>query len=257
MNGEVEIRIARKEELHKLAPILEELEPDDYLPNVIQEWIERESVFIAFVHEAAAGMSHFEHLPDGSIWLSGLRVGKSWRRTGIGGALTRFATTMPGETVFRLMISDINIASISVTEKAGFRRRSSVSLWQAENGANILPGFSPANVLLDEMEHIGMFGGLLPTAWLAFDPRTADKRDLERRHLSFVQDRLGSVFLLNEEARALTPMHLENRASLNTIPSGYILLAEGGEKLDSTGLKQTLWTKGVGIYEFRKNDYKT
>ena len=72
-----------------------------------------------------------------------------------------------------------------------------------------------------------------------------------------MQDRLGSVFLLNEEARALTPMHLENRASLNTIPSGYILLAEGEEKLDSTGLKQTLWTKDVGIYEFRKNDYKT
>ncbi len=253
MKGEIEIRVAKKNELHELDAILADLEPDDYVPEVIGEWIGRGSVLIALMNGAAAGMSHFDDVLDGSVWLSGLRVAKAARRSGIGGALSRFATTMPGKTVFRLMISDENLASISVTEKAGFRRRCGVSLWRSERGGIGPAEFSPAEIEIDEMEYIRKFDDLLPTMWYAFDPHAMDREAMSRKHLSLVSDSNGSIFLLNDEAKALTPLHIGNRASFKFIPTGYVVLAAGEEKLDSAGLEQTLWTKSVGIYEYRRN----
>ncbi len=255
MTGGIEIRIAATEERHGLDAMLHDMEePEDYVPEVIGDWLAQESVFIAFINGVVAGMSHFEYMPDGGVWLSGLRVAKSLRKSGVGSALTRFAVNMPGRTVFRLAISSINSASISISEKAGFRRRCVVSLWRAPGVSAGLAELRPAECGVDEMEYTDLFDGLLPTTYLAFDPGTADREKMRSEGLSFVSDRRGSIFLLNNGAEALTPVHLEDRASFSSIPPGYILVAGEQEKLDAIGLEQSLWTKSLGIYEYRRND---
>jgi GNAT superfamily N-acetyltransferase len=254
MDDEIEIRMAEKSDLPALTAMLVESDPEDYVQGVVQDWVGSRSVYLATRRGAIAGMSHFRDMPDGSVWLSGLRVARGMRRSGVGFALTQFAVAAEGKTLFRLMISNDNQASTQMSEKAGFRRRCGVSLWRAETQKEISPELIPMDATSDSMEYIRRFSGMLPTAWYAFDPASVRAEDLSAMSLSVVADELGSVFLMNGEQHSLTPMHLEGRNSFDSMPAGYILLAGEGEQLESSGLRQSLWTKDIGIYEYCRKD---
>ncbi|MBX8642150.1 MAG: GNAT family N-acetyltransferase [Thermoplasmata archaeon] len=250
MPAHTEVREAVPADTHSIRKMLEADDPEDYVPDVIEKWIENREVFVAVRSGSVAGMAHYERMPDGTIWLSGLRVAGSLRRTGVGRALSRKMTSIPGSEVFRLMISSTNKPSVQLSVQEGFKCRCTVSVWRQESEA-AEPGLKEAAVQTAEMDYLKNFDGLLPTAWFAFVPDGTISSTLKKFGLRYVRDRHGNTFLMNTHEKSLTPLHADKDA-FNSIPQGYVLLAARDESLENFGLRKTLWTESVGIFEYHR-----
>ncbi len=108
------------------APALGALaEPDDYIPNVLDEWLTDESgaVIVAESDGTPVGMAHIVMAAADEAWLDGVRVRPDDRQRGVGGALARRCLVWArerGASVVRCCVTGGNTPSQRMIERAGF-----------------------------------------------------------------------------------------------------------------------------------------
>ena len=103
----------------------------DYVPDLIEQWIADNEgvVMVAVVEDAPVAMARAVFLTEDEVWSHAARVHPDHRGKGIAGdladALMEWGRTHGGHVV-RLLIEDVNVASIRHITKKGFRRTVSV-----------------------------------------------------------------------------------------------------------------------------------
>lgn len=99
----------------------------DYIEDVYDRWLAEPDgeLAVAVFDGRPVGISHVAYLSPTEAWFEGLRVDPEYRRHGVAKALTsytRAACLARGITVGRAFIDGSNVASQSLSAKAGFRK---------------------------------------------------------------------------------------------------------------------------------------
>ena len=249
------MRLADRGDVEDIRNMLLEDNENDYIPDILDEWVAEKATYVATDGEEILGMAHKQMAPDGSLWLGGLRVRKSARRRGIGRTISQFMANLPDSNVSRLLIDEENEASIGLTLKTGYRMRLTASIWVSGNstdeiemneldGGSLKPG---------KEYHFGAPDTLVPTAWYGFELNGRAVLVANDFGLRFVEDRGRNVFLLNTEHKSATPMLLRKRELLGQIPEGYVVFGRADDDFGPHGYDQTLWAKRVVFFEHIKN----
>lgn len=96
----------------------------DYVPNAINEWISEGTAYVAIIKDRVVGVVNMVLIREMSTaWLEGLRVHPSYRRMGIGRALTEYVlneAVKNGIKYAMLMIADWNEPSQCLAKSLGF-----------------------------------------------------------------------------------------------------------------------------------------
>lgn len=248
------MRMAAPTDLEELRSMLLEDDPEDYIPDVLDRWIEDRSTYVATDGREILGMAHKQIVPDGSLWLGGLRVRGSARRKGVGKLIAEFMVTLPDSNTYRLVVDQENEASIALTLKTGYVERLAVSLWVSVNEEHDME-FTDVDsraLRLRPGDYFGT-GGLLPTAWYAFELNERAVRVIDDYGLKFVSDRQRNIFLMSLEHGSLTPLVLRKRDALSRVPGGYVVFGTATEELADLGFEQSLWAKRLVFFEFARN----
>ena len=99
----------------------------DYIEHVYDDWVNdpEGQMAVAILDGKPVGISHVQYLSDSEAWFEGLRVDPEYRRHGVAKALTNFtreSCLARGITLGRAFIEGSNVASQSLSAKAGFRQ---------------------------------------------------------------------------------------------------------------------------------------
>ncbi len=100
--------------------------PDDYVLDLLDQFIRRSVTLIALDGRAAVGVMVYDDTPGGSVWLHAARTHPDYRRQGVATALNRAAENLArkrGRTSLRLWASASNSASVAATLRSGFEER--------------------------------------------------------------------------------------------------------------------------------------
>jgi len=134
----------------------------DYVPRVINKWVKDGTAYVALINEEVIGVVNLVLLPTGVAWLEGIRVKPTYRRRGVGTALTNYVLNLArvkGARYAMLMIAEWNNASHGLALKLGFKPILNVhggvvkeSTLSCGNPAG-LPGYGT------------MFTGCMPSGW--------------------------------------------------------------------------------------------
>lgn len=95
---------------------------DDYINSIGPAYME-DGVIVLSDSERVEGFAKVNFQPDGSAWLSGLRVRPEARRFGIGASLTDYLIDLSlkhGCNEVRMLIEDGNFKSVNLALKKGF-----------------------------------------------------------------------------------------------------------------------------------------
>lgn len=96
----------------------------DYVPNAINEWISEGTAYVAVIKNHVVGVMNMVLIRETSTaWLEGIRVHPSYRRMGIGRALTEYVLNEAVKNGIRhvmLMIADWNEPSHRLARSLGF-----------------------------------------------------------------------------------------------------------------------------------------
>ncbi len=246
------MRLAEVRDLDALRNMLIEDNEEDYIPDIIDKWVEDRGTYVATDGEEILGMAHKHLSPDGSLWLGGLRVRNSARRRGVGRVISNFMVNLPDSNVYRLLIDEENEASIGLTLKTGFTQRLIVSLWVSGNSHEDMEvtELGEDSVKLRPGDYFGGMGSLLATAWYAFELNERALLVASDFGLKFVTDRGRNVYLFNEESRSITPVILRKRSMLSEIPEGTVLFGRANDDFTPQGFDQSLWASRVVIFEY-------
>lgn len=123
------------------ASVAEEGVIGDYINDIGEPYMDRGMLYVA-VADRVIGFQHVQDVPDGSIYLSGLRILKEYRRMGIARALISQSITDwqgRGKQFARAFVEQGNNASMSLMSSLGFRRVADMNLYF---GFMDLAGFS-------------------------------------------------------------------------------------------------------------------
>lgn len=248
------MRLATENDIEDLKSMLLADDINDYIPEVLDKWVAEKGTYVATDGEEILGMAHKQTVPDGSLWLGGLRVRHTARRQGVGRIIAEFMVTQPESSVYRLVIDRDNEASIGLTLKTGYTERLAVSLWASENEAHDLEltDVPPESLRLSARDYFGT-GELVPTAWYGFELNQRALRVLDDFDLKFVADRHRNLFLMNSEQSSLTPLILRKRERLADVPDGYILFGRRDDDFAGLGFAQTLWAKQLVFFEYERS----
>jgi len=96
----------------------------DYVPRVINKWVKDGTAYVALINEEVIGVVNLVLLPTGVAWLEGIRVKPTYRRRGVGTALTNYVLNLArvkGARYAMLMIAEWNNASHGLARKLGFK----------------------------------------------------------------------------------------------------------------------------------------
>ena len=99
---------------------LRENNPEDYILDVIDHWLEKDKVFIALENDIVIGLSRLKYSLDGEAWLGGMRVDKNHRRRGIATKLTEKCIKEARTRKARLFTTENNILALNMVRKMGF-----------------------------------------------------------------------------------------------------------------------------------------
>ncbi len=116
----------------------------DYILDMLEAFLGSGKVLVAREDDEPAGFVKVERAPDGSSWLSALRVVPSLRRRGIGERLCRACedtARREGSGAIRLWTSRNNTGAVGLFEGLSYRRVGSFTRWWAE--AESLPSAPP------------------------------------------------------------------------------------------------------------------
>jgi len=111
---------ATKKHSSDIKEFLRKNDPEDYILNVIDHWLENDKVFIAF-EDRVIGMNRLKYSLDGEAWLGGMRVDKDHRRKGIATILTEKCLTEAKTKKARLFTTENNIPAFNHVQKMGFK----------------------------------------------------------------------------------------------------------------------------------------
>ena len=124
-----------------------ELDGGDYLPDVIDDWIESDDedrrTLVAEVDGAAAGVVQAVLLSPWEAWVQGMRVAPEHRGEGLGTDLTRAAFEWArgeGATVARNMVFSWNAMGLGLSRAAGFEPVAEFRWAQPEPDADVDSG---------------------------------------------------------------------------------------------------------------------
>jgi len=96
----------------------------DYVPRVINKWVKDGTAYVALINGEVIGVVNLVLLPTGVAWLEGIRVKPTYRRRGVGTALTNYVLNLArvkGARYAMLMIAEWNNASHGLALKLGFK----------------------------------------------------------------------------------------------------------------------------------------
>ncbi len=127
----VTIRTARLADRARILAISSQIwEGDDYVPQVIDEWLHmRDSeVVVAELNGTVISFAHTVNLASGYVWLEGIRTDTASQGHGAGKALTEYLIEKAwrdGAQRIGLSTYIDNLASIHIIEHYGFERQAS------------------------------------------------------------------------------------------------------------------------------------
>ncbi len=159
---------------------------DDYIPNVIDEWIiDPNGYFIGlFDDEQLIAFGRLASQGDGNYWLEGLRKNHSLQMKGVGKKIANYLINIAMEKECKsLKFSTYydNIESIALNEKIGFAKIKEWSYLELdlkekdlspENGPTkdfIKPSFSQFSDFIMKSDFLSAMGGYLCEGWKVFD----------------------------------------------------------------------------------------
>ncbi len=117
-------RLAHHSDWEDISRISRESGYMDYIGRIGPSYLDWGTVIVS-EDEGMNGFLKVEFLPDGSGWLSGIRVDYRHRREGIATFLTREAVKYAadsGVSTLRMLIHEENVPSLKLAESCGFRR---------------------------------------------------------------------------------------------------------------------------------------
>ena len=120
------IRRVTENDWPEISRISREAGYEDYINRVGKRYLD-DGLVIICNSDVTCGFLKIELLPDGSSWLSGIRVDPQHRKIGVAASLTNSAllySSMAGCSIVRMLIQYENTASINLARKGGFKERS-------------------------------------------------------------------------------------------------------------------------------------
>jgi len=121
------IRRATREDKDALVALCREaVGPDDYVPALVDDFLETGVVFLAEEPRQAVGMMIYHEVPDGSAWLHAARTHPDRRQQGVATALMASCERLArerGRTAIRLWAAASNLASVTANRKYGLEER--------------------------------------------------------------------------------------------------------------------------------------
>jgi ribosomal protein S18 acetylase RimI-like enzyme len=141
----IEIRRAREVDKEPLMEFIKHVwGGHDYIPYVWDSWIadRRAKMFVLLADGRQVGMNRMRQLPDGSVWMEGVRVHPDYRGKGLAGMLGENSMKVGrkgGATVFRLTSNARNRAAHRQVAKLGFREISRLSTYEPKKGQRFAP----------------------------------------------------------------------------------------------------------------------
>ena len=132
-------RLDPASELEPLRAFLSASDPDDYLLEDIEEWVQDGRLSVGVEDGSWVAFGRVHDLGHGEGWVSGLRVGLSLRGRGLGGQLLN-GLLADGRSIglseFRAVIEDGNRASRRLFARHGFRSIYEMTLRRASAGTS-------------------------------------------------------------------------------------------------------------------------
>ncbi|HDM22808.1 MAG TPA: N-acetyltransferase [Methanomicrobia archaeon] len=125
---------ATKENSPEIKEFLRRNDPEDYILDVIDHWLEKDKVFIAVKDNKVIGLSRLKYSLDGEAWLGGMRVDKDHRRKGIGTLLTEKCMKEAKAKKARLFTTEDNTAAFNHVRKMGFKIKGYYTLMYSDIG---------------------------------------------------------------------------------------------------------------------------
>jgi len=123
----IRIREAKPEDKDEILEISSQIwEGHDYIPLVLDRWLEEGGLFAAELDGKVVGFAKTTVLSPGELWFEGLRVHPSYRGRGIAKALAEAQlqealARSPSPRSIRLATAEVNVESIHISEELGFR----------------------------------------------------------------------------------------------------------------------------------------
>ncbi len=138
------IRVAERRDWDIISDISREVSSDgsisDYINDIGPIYLERGEMYILEA-DRIIGFQKVDKLPDNSIYLSGLRIRKDYRRKRGGSRLIQFVLTKgvaEGRSFARCVVEPDNFGSLSLLSKFGFKK---LDLMNFFTGSVDLSGF--------------------------------------------------------------------------------------------------------------------
>ena len=148
------VRRAVEKDWPDISRISREAGYEDYINRIGKNYLD-EGVVIICESDETCGFLKIELLPDGSSWLSGIRVDPQHRRIGVADTLTRSAllySSMAGCSSVRMLIQHENTASIGLARKCGFEEKSHLYFYDGKLDGTGMTGTADRS---DELVNIG------------------------------------------------------------------------------------------------------
>ncbi len=199
--GDFSIRAAKPDDWDRISRISGEISREgsvgDYISNIGPKYLGIGTTFVIETRESVVGYHNIQGVPDGSIYLSGMRISKQHRKKGLASWLIN-ETIQPyvkqGKRSARAYVDPGNTASMFLFEKAGFRKKMKVHLYF---GSMETEGFTQENDWPDTVVDIGhvpsMYFPNIPARVLRNGECTVCRSD------PGVWDGLPSFTVLNQE----------------------------------------------------------
>lgn len=124
----IEIRRAKIEDKPRIVEISSKIwDGEDYLPHIFEKWVNEEGgeFNVITVDNVVAGCAKMTLLPQGVLWLEGIRVDTDYRGQGLGKKMADYQLKRAGEMGYsRLELGTFveNYESLAIIEKRGFKR---------------------------------------------------------------------------------------------------------------------------------------
>lgn len=252
MSGTPHMRLATYSDVEELRQMLIEDDSNDYIPDILDRWVEENSTYVAVDDDEILGMAHKQLVPDGSLYLGGLRVRRTARRTGVGKMIADFMIRQPESNTYRLIVDEENEASIALSLKTGYKERLSATIWMSKTGVQdmAMSELDEESVQPGPGSYFGGPGSLIPTAWYAFELNGRAERVMGDFGLSFMMDGGKNIYIVNSERSSVTPIVIRKREMLSEIPEGFVLFGRSDEDFDDLGFDQSLWARRLIFFEY-------
>ncbi|MCL4451481.1 MAG: GNAT family N-acetyltransferase [Candidatus Thermoplasmatota archaeon] len=175
----------------------------DYINNMGRAYMSEGTILVCEI-DMPCGFLKIEMLPDGSAWLSGIRVGPEHWRQGIGDSMTNAALVFAisrGASFARMLIHNENQRSVSLALKNGFVKKSVFHFYEGRPD------------ITEMVESAKRYDTLVNVGW-----RFANHANMKEKLGSLLTDGGSSVFIYHDHEETFQFMEMNEEVML--IPKG-------------------------------------